>query len=109
MMVSIGEALDGRRVRAHCTPMLNLVTTLLDPVIIAGMLGLAALFRGSIMALVGGALALVGASYALGSGVHPAAAIGAAVVWGIVGRSLFKKRPEVLLGGDAVDNLLDAG
>jgi hypothetical protein len=82
---------------------------LLDPVTIVMMLGTAALFRGSVAALVVAALAVAGLSIALGTDGSPAAYLGAASVWGVLGHLLLRKRPKPLLGSDAVDDVLDAG
>lgn len=107
--VSIWEALDGGQFEAQSSLMVILIAMLLDPVTIVMMLGTAALFRGSIVALIVAALALVGLSIALGSSTNPAAYFGAAAVWGTVGHLVLRKRPKPLFGSDAVDDVLDAG
>lgn len=81
---------------------------LLDPVTIVMMLGTAALFRGSVAALVLSALTVAGLSIALGSSVNPAAYLGAASVWGVLGYLLLRRRPKPLLGSDPVDDALDS-
>ena len=100
--------LDTQKFWEHFHAMITFLVTLLDPLILVVMLGLAAIFRGSFRSIIFAAVGFAALAFVLKQPQGPFVQFAIAGMWGLIGLAIFKKRSGQMIGNDIAEDDLNS-